>query len=422
MSDTQQTPESGTLPGRHWWVEEPDGRMSVPDDPEWNRFSDRVRAFEADGGAQYERQDAIGTAYADDHGRETEEPDMTIGYDLQQFPLDASDEPQDASYYGLVRDEFNQPPGSLICVERTEVPGGNDGAGIRLYTVARGAHVNASAELDPSAAEPILMELDCQPMKVRSYAIHQLSDAESLTPTSTESDDDSIDVTIESEDAEQSVTVGMGTSTDTDEFDDIDAIWLSDEPKGDVTIESDDSDTVVMEINGGLTYSDDDQPVDGDRGVPVTEGGSTADPINGTYEHFVGDKVERPQGTPVRPRIQSGSWSVENEYGSEATHTSRLPTIDTSDAVVQVEADVAGPKVSHDSMMEALAKTQNDLGHELSSGSIVFKNATVTDSGSREREASGDAVAAISETFSASGDPAIELHYGQTLDEVMGGD
>lgn len=419
MSETQDTPESGTLPGRHWWVEEPDGRMSVPDDPEWNRFSDRVRTFEADGGASYERQDAIGTAYADDHNRQTEEPDLTVGYDLQQFPVDGAGDPQDASYYGMVRDEFNQPPGSLLCVERTEIPGGNDGAGIRLYTVARGVHVNASAELDPSAAEPILMELDCQPKKVRSYAIHQLSSAESLTPTSSEPDADSdIQVTIEDEGANTSVTVDMGQSTDADAFDDIDAIWLSDTPEGDVTIESDDSSTTVCEIAGGLTYSEDDQPVDGDRGVPALGSGSAASEIGGTYEHFVGDKVERPGGTAVRPRIQSGSWSVENEFDTEATHTSRLPTVDTSDATVQIEVDVAGPKVSHDSMMEALQKEQSNLYHELSSGTIEWKNATVVESGTREREASGDAVVSVGETFEANGDPAIELHEGQTISEV----
>ena len=209
----------------------------------------------------------------------------------------------------------------------------------------------------------------------------------------------------------------MGTTT-VEDFDDIDAIWISGNPKGNVTVKGDSSDTIVCEIAGGLAYSEDDQPVDGDRGVPALGGGSEASEIGGTFEHFVGDRVNRPASSPVRPRIQSGSWSAESEFDTEATHTSRLPTVDSSDFTFEIELDVAGPKVSHDSMMEALEKDQNDLYHELSSGVLQFRNTTVVDSGSREREASGDAVAAVGETFEASGDPPIEFHPGDTIESL----
>lgn len=412
MSGNQyDTTESGTLPGRYEWVPEPNGPMSVPTDPEWKRFSDTIRSFNADVGVSYARQDDIGNPDAADHYRGTEDPSASIGYDLQRFPIDTDGNPVGAEAYGILRDDFNQLIGSLMAVERTEAPGGNDGAGMRIYTVVRGAKVESVEPTnDPSEENPILMELTFQPTKVRSYAIHQLSATSTLEITSTD-DGDTMDVTIESEDATTTETIALdGTTavTTTESFSDVDAIWLSEEPAGDVTV-TDGSGTTVCEITGGLTYSDDDQPVAGDRGVPSLGAGSHADPIGMSYEHFVGDRVERPVGSPVRPRVQAAGWTVENDFTTDAVHTSQLPTVDESDRTVTIDADVAGPKVSHDSMMEALAKDRNDYEHELSGGVVRFKNTVVESPGERQREASGQATAAISETFAASGDPAIEL-------------
>ncbi|WP_226041565.1 DUF3244 domain-containing protein [Natrinema sp. DC36] len=413
MSQAQahDTPESGTLPGRYEWVPEPDGPMSVPTDIEWNRFSDVIRSFSAESGVSYARQDAIGTADAVDHNRGTEEPSADIGYDLQRFPVDVDGNPIDPSAYGILRDEYNQLLGSLLMVERTEIPGGNDGAGIRVFSVVRGAEVESvEPTLDPSSEQPILMELGLQPRKVRSVAIHQPSAGTTLEIVSDDADD-TMDVTIENEDASTTETIALnGTTavTTTESFGDIDSIWLSGEPTGDITI-TDGSGTTICELAGGLTYSDDDQPVDGDRGVPPLGAGSHAAEIGTTFEHFLGDRIERPVGTPVRPRLNSGSWAIENDLSTDSVHTSRAPTVDPSDRTVTVDADVAGPTVSHDSMMESLQKTQNDIEHELSGGIVRFKNTVNESPGSREREASGQATAAISETFAASGDPAIEL-------------
>jgi hypothetical protein len=409
-TDQYATAESGTLPGRYEYLIEP-APMEVPTDPEWQRFSDTMRSFSADPGASYARQDGIGTPDATDHNRGTEDPSASLGYDFQKFPVDANGDPQSAAAYGILRDEYNQLLGTLLAVERTETPGGNDGAGMRIYTVIRGTKVeSAEATNDPSSEDPILMELSLMPTKVRSYAIHQLSAASTLEIVS-DSDADSMDITIESEGATTSETVALSGTTavaTTESFDDIDAIWLSDQPEGDVTV-TDGSGTTIMEIAGGLTYSEDDQPVDGDQGVPALGAGSRADPIGTSYEHFVGDRIERPVGSPVRPRVISAGWSVENDLSADSVHTSRLPTVDESDRTVTVDADVGGPKVSHDSMIEALEKTQQDYEHELSGGVFRFKNTVVEGNGERQREASGQAVASISETFAASGDPAIEL-------------
>ncbi|WP_455448310.1 hypothetical protein [Natrinema thermotolerans] len=363
-----------------------------------------------DPGPSLARQDSLGTPDAVDHNRGPEEPEATVGYDLQRFPVDVDDNPVDASAYGILRDQYNDLIGTILAVGRREYGGGNDGAGVREYSVVRGSGVDSvSPTLDPSAENPILMELGLTARKNRSYLIHQPSAATTLEIVSTEAAD-TMEITIEDEGASTTETIALdGTTavTTTSEFADIDAIWLADNPDGNVTI-SDGSGTTLCELTGGLEYSGDDQPVDGDRGVPPTGAGSHAGEIGTNFEHFVGDRFERPAGEAVRARINSASWTIENNINTQALHSTRAPAIDAGNRGVSVDADAAGPYISHKSMMEALQKVQQHIEHELSGGIFRFKNAVPTDSASRTVEAE-QAVASISETFSCSGDPAIEL-------------
>jgi len=411
LSESQSgtSAESGALPGRYEWVPEPTPG-AVPTDPEWNRFSDVIRQFEMDPGASLARQDSITTADAVDHNRGPEEASATVGYDLQRFPVDGNGDPVDASAYGILRDQYNDLLGTLLAVGRREYGGGNDGAGVREFSVVRGGAVDSvSAELDPSSEQPILSELSFTARKARSYKIHQPSAGTTLDIVSTESAD-TMDITIESEDAGTTETItltGTTSVTTTATFSDIDAVWLTDNPEGDVTV-SDGSGTTFVELTGGLTYSDDDQPVDGDRGVPPLGAGSHASAIGSSFEHFVGDRFERPAGEAVRPRINSASWSVENNINTQALHSTRAPAVDAGNRSVTVDGDAAGAYVSHSSMMESLQKVQQDIEHELSGGVLTFKNAVPTDSATRTVEAE-QAVGSISETFSCSGEPAIVL-------------
>lgn len=410
MSPTAtDTPDSGQLPGRYEFVSEP-SRGTVPSNPSFEYFSDVIRSFEPDGGARVARQDGLGTPDAVDHNRGMEEPSLSVGYDLQRFPVDASGNPVDASGYGILRDQYNRLEGTLLVVGRREYPGGNDNSGVREYTVARGVAVDSvNATLDPSGENPILMELDCQPVKVRSYLIHQPSSGTTVDVVST-SANDTMDITIEDEDAGTTETLtlsGTTTVSGATSFSDIDAIWLSDNPEGDITV-TDGSGTTLMEIKGGNTYSDDGSPVDGDRGVPALGSGSRASAIGSSYEHFIGDRFERPSGSDVRARVNSASWSVENNIETNPLHDTRAPAIDEGNRTVTVEADVAGQFVSHDSMMEALQNVQHNLEHELDGGTVTFNNTVPTDSAVETREAE-QGVASLSETFEASGDPAISI-------------
>ena len=410
LSESQSgTAESGQLPGRYEWVEEP-SPGAVPTDIEWNRFSDVIRTFEMDPGATLARQDSIATADAVDHNRGPEEPSATVGYDLQRFPVDGAGDPVDASAYGILRDQYNDLLGTLLAVGRREYGGGNDGAGVREFSVVRGAGVDSvSPTLDPSGEQPILMELSLTARKARSYLIHQPSAATTLELVSTD-DGDTMEVTIETEDAGTTDTISLdGTTavTTTTPYSDIDAVWLADNPTGNVTV-SDGSGTTFLELTGGLEYSDDDQPVDGDRGIPPLGAGSHAGEISSSFEHFVGDRFERPAGEAVRARINSASWTIENNINTQALHNTRAPALDAGNRGVTVDADAAGPYISHKSMMESLQKVQQHIEHELSGGTLQFKNAVPTDAAARTVEAE-QAVASISETFSCSGDPAVVL-------------
>lgn len=318
-------------------------------------------------------------------------------------------EPAGPEGHGILRDEYNRVNSSLLALSRRERPGGNDDAGVREYQVIRGATLtSAEPTLDPSEENPILMETEWQPQKVRSYLIHQPSSATTLTVSSDDSADTNIDVQIESEGATKSETIttdgtdGTVEVTGATSFPDIDAVWLSEKPVGTITV-TDGNGTTLMKIDGGKAYSDDSQPVDGDRGVPVLGSGSRASDIGTGFEFFVGDRFERPAGSAVRPRVNSASWTVENDPNTQTVHSSRLPAVDGQSRTVSVDADVAGRFASHNSMRDSLLKDQANLEHELTSVIIVFRDTTPTDSATEERTAD-EGVASLSETLEASGD------------------
>jgi len=412
LSDTQQdSPESGLLPGRFEWVAEP-APGEAPTDPDFQLFSDALRSFEAEVGVSYGAQNVVGDPDPLDHNRGTEDPSASVSYDLQRFPVDGSGDPVDPSGYGAVRTDDNQLHATLLLVARREYPGGVNDSGVREYTVVRGAAVESvEPTLDPSAEQPILMELDMQPRRVRSYKIAQPPDGGTTLDVVSTEDSDSMDVEIESEGASTTDTItlnGTTTVTGTESFSDIDAVELSSAPTGDVTVK-DGSGNTLLEISGGLTYSDDDQPVDGDCGVPTLGEGSRGTEIGTSFEHFLGDRFERPSGEAVAPRVNSASYSIENDIETQALHDTRSPAVDVGNRTVTADVDIAGRFMSHDAMREALEKVQANLEHELSGGVVTLKNTVIQSPPARSIE-SDQAVASEGITLGASGSPAIEFN------------
>lgn len=401
--------ESGARPGRFEFVREPT-YFEVPSDPDWNRFSDVILEFTAGAGASYAAQNATGDADAQDHFRGQEDPELTVGYPLQQELVDGSGNSVDPATDGILRDDQTQLEATHLVVHRMELPGGNDGAGVRKYTVARGGKIaSVEAELAPDDEMPIPMTLDYAPRKIRSYLIHQPAASTTVDVVSTDSND-TMDVTIENEGAGNTETItlnGTTTVTSTVSVGNIDAVWLSDPPEGDVTL-TDGSGTTLTTIYGGLTYSDDSQPVDGDRGIPPLGAGSHASAIGTDYEHFVGDRVERPAGTAIRDVITGGSWTIDNDIDTTAVHSTRQPVTAVGNRTVSVETDVSGETVSHENFVDSLKKDQADIEHELASSLVTFKNTVPADVDPRSIEPE-EARAEYSVTWEASGSPAIEV-------------
>lgn len=119
--------------------------------------------------------------------------------------------------------------------------------------------------------------------------------------------------------------------------------------------------------------------------------------------------MERPVGSSVRPTLHSANWSFENEFDDDAQHTTRARSIDVANQTVIVEASASGPYATHDSMMEAVQATVNDMEHELSSGILRFKEMGITEGGERER-GSEQGRSGFDETFESFGDPPIEFY------------
>lgn len=406
---TTETPESGVLPGRLEFVREPT-YFEIPSDPDWQYYSDVTRSFSAGPGPQYSRQDDIGTSDAADHNRGMESPEYEITYDLQRPIVDGSGNPDDPAGDGILRDSQNQLPNTHLIVYRREHSGGNDDSGIREYTVIRGGKIEtAEAENNPDDEQPIGMSLTYSARKVRSYLIHQPSASTTVDVKSTaDSDTMTLDLEDEGADTSDSITLnGTTTVTSTETFGDIDAALLSEQPEGNITV-TDGSGTTLLEIKGGNAYSDDEQTVDGDRGVPTLGTGSRATDIGTSFEHFVGDRLERPSGTGVRQRVSSAGWSVENNMEENPVHDSRLPVHDEGNRTISIETDVAGKTTSHENFVEALTKDQQDLEHELSRTLITFKNTTPADIDNRQVDSEAG-VSVYSITFQPSGEPSITV-------------
>jgi hypothetical protein len=353
-----------------------------------------------------------------------EEHELTVAYDLQRPLVDTNSDPDDASYDAIIRATTGFLPHTHAVVERevrnSTLDEPSDVAGARTYTVAKGGYPDVTYEGDPEDGQPIPAELSYQFEKIRSYEIRQPANAELICVRSTESSDDSQDVTIESEGAAESETVtldGTNLVSTSVQFSDIDAIELSAETTGDVKVFINDGDQstpsegtelVNPEIRGSMYYSEDEQPLEGDLGVPALGAGSHGTEIGTTFEHFIGDRVERPAGTSLAPDINNYTIETDNGYDSTSRHDSQRPRISEANVELTISADVIGERTSHSHIMDALGTEGLDMEWELSRSLFTFYDATFTDAGERGRE-TDDAAVQRSVELEPSGDPAVDV-------------
>lgn len=365
----------------------------TPADPDFQLFSDTLEtALVVSQDAQIEQQRGIGSPDTKGHFAGPEDSTASIEYHLQNFFVDGSGNPVDASGDAIVRNAENNIPNTHTVVDRADY--GSD----RTYVVMKGGHPNlGEVSGDPSSGLPILVTLDYEARKIRSYTVTQ-PDGESLSVESTDSSDTTQTLTIEG-DGSTTADVSLNGTTSvstTDSFSSIDAFELDAETQGDVIIK-DSSDNTLVTINGADSYDG----VEGDLGVPALGSGSHGSEIGTEYETFLDDYVAR-GGNELAAEIRSASFNVGNNYDKTAVAGTKQQAIHTGNRNVEFSATVAGNFDNHENLNAHLQGVALDVVWDFDGGSVTFPNAVISDVGDVGPSA-GDAISTQDNTFSPEG-------------------
>ena len=421
MSSARQTPESGLRFDRIGVVREA-VTGEIPADPNWQYHSDNYLNFSWSPSPDASRRDGLGTPDAVDHDVGNEGHEVTVAYDLQRQLVDGSGNPDGFAGDAWLRDDYNQIYNTHALLAR-ESRGPSpadpaDVAGARTYTVMKGGYPNANFEGDPEEDSPIPMEISYTAEKVRSYEILQPASETAITVESENPDDVGLDVTIENEGAGTTETVTLTEETDADgnfvaanatttaTFADVDAVEAQSEPIGDLDVRIDGGSTLLT-IHGALHYSNDDQPLEGDLGVPALGAGSHPTEIGTSYEHFLGDSIQR-NSEGLAYDLNNMTAEVDNNYSTSSRSDSVRYRINEGNRSISVNADVIGERESHKYIMQSLTAQGDDINWTLSKTQFDFLSAAVTDPPERTRE-SDEAAASIGVGFEPEGDPAVQI-------------
>lgn len=372
---TQATsPESGLRNHRVEFVRE-DTVGEVPADPSWNYYSDNLATalvWEAD--AQIEAQEALGSPDPNAHFAGPEDHTASIEYHLQNFFVDDSGNPLDASGDAVLRGADNDVLNTHTVVDR------RDDGDKRSYTVLKGAHPNLDEIAgDPGTGLPMTVSLEYEAKKGRSYVVDQPDDAgETLTVVSTDDSDTSQTLRIESDGGTTNAQVDLNGTTEvttTDPFSSIDAFELDDDTTGDVTIEDSDG-NILVTLYGANSYDG----VEGDLGVPALGSGTHASDIGTAYERFLDDSVEQ-GASALATELRSATLSVTNNYDKSAVAGTKQQAIHQGQRDIEFTATTAGRFESHDQMAEHLQNQTFDLTWTLDGGTITLTGCSLTDAG-----------------------------------------
>lgn len=345
--------------------------------------------------------------YVDDSGSE--------GTFLAQLPSgtteleDQEHVPDNAAGDGMIRDQDGMIPNTHTVVRReNRQQGGADDAGLRIFYVMKGSYPETvTITGEPGSEDPVNVTLDYQAEKGRSYKVHQPSSSTEIAFKSTDSSDTSQSITIEDEGAGTSESVSLNGTTlvsTSNTYEDIDALELDAETVGDVevfinsgTMASPSEGTQLSTIYGSDSYAGSA----GDLGVPALGSGSH-DSVNPdpTFEEFIGDRIDRPDGTPLAEIIASSEVTVENNLDTIERSSEPTMRIDPGNQDIEITATANGFTQSHDYISEHLRIVQNTLVWEMDGGILYFNNCPITDMGDATVE-QGQVRMEIDATFTA---------------------
>lgn len=417
---TRQTPESGLRVDRIGVIKETT-TGSIPADPAWEYHSDNYLTSNWAPSPDPERRDTLGSPDPDDHDVGNQEHELTVAYHQQRPVVDTSGNPDGYLADATMRDSANRIPNTHAMLAREFRPVSPDDPsdvdGARTFTVMKGGYPNASLEGDPETGAPIPTELTYTAEKIRSYEVLQPTSSTLLTVKSTSANDTSQTITFEDEGASTTGSVALNGQTvesTTASFADLDGAELDAETEGDVIISINDGTetsptegSTLLTIRGGLYYSNDDQPLEGDLGVPVLGAGSHPTELGTNFEHFLGDSVQR-NAEDIAFDLNNVTFETDNNYDSTPREDSTRYRITAGNRDITLSSDVVGHRATHAHIMDSLGSVGTNLVWTLSKTEITVNGATVTDAPERTRE-SDQAAAQPSVEFSGQGDPAISF-------------
>lgn len=374
-------------------------RGTTPTNPAWLRFSDAVQSVEFSPTASISPRGNVGSPDIANFNAGTESHEFTITYDLQQFFVDGSGNPVDASGDGMKRLTDGSLPSSHTVVSRDAAgDAGTAGGGSRIYTVATGALIN-TVDLagDPENGEPIVVTLSYMCEKMRLYQVDQPASSGTITVVSTSTNDTTQTLTVEDDGAGTSEGIALNGTTpvvSTANFASIDAAWLDAQTDGDITIT--DGSNQLMIIYGKSSYND----REGDRGIPLLGSGSHATAIGSAYEVILGDSIERPAGTSILDPacLSSVGLSVDNAIDSSSCVFTVGKKLNEGARTVQLTATLFSPTGSYDSTVEHLRAVENNIVWTLTGGTVQLDSAVLITLGSISRD-TGMALMTVDNTF-----------------------
>lgn len=364
-------------------------RGETPSNPAWELFSDRMINFATTPEVQYAIDQAVGGPDPAGIERGPEDHEVTVGYRLQRWLVDGSGNPQDAAGYGIVREADNELQSHTIVDREDRASGGDDGGGLRLYAVVKGAVVDTvGITLDPDSGEPVPVELTYTTEKIRSQLIHQPSSSTLLAVESTDAGDTTQTLTIEDEGAATSEGVALNGTTlvsTSSQFADIDAAELDAETVGDVNVYVNSGSattpakgTLLMTIRGSDAYDG----IEGDLGVPALGTGSHAAALGTAFEKFLGQSIDR-GGSGIATHIVAGEFEISNGLETVPRASTYRRVIQAGQREATLSADLIGEFRSHDAWVDHLRNQQENVVWNADGGTLQLDSATLTSAGER---------------------------------------
>lgn len=357
----------------------------APADPSHLRFSDNIDEITFNVGENKEAKQNLGQIDSDGIFRGPNQAEASVSYHLQRSLSDAATTPDAATDFILRDSSSNRFLNTHTLVDRIETfTGGTDGAGVRAYFVGLGGKgTDGEIELDPDAPSPIPSEINYRFERGDVYRLNQPSSAEAVEVTSTNADDDGKEITVEDEGAATSETLTLSSSTpptSTATYDDIDAVWMPEDPIGDVTVSLGTSGSEVVTLFGGETHSDGAEPVEGDYGVPALGAGSIEAALNTGYEHFPGPSIYEQAAGDLEYDLINLVFSWENELDETPRDDNQRMRLTEGNRTITTEGTFIGNDVSYAYAKRALSNAQTSLNFVLAYSDITIKENVIMES------------------------------------------